>query len=73
MHGMENFPIEELEFGVRSYNCLKRVGIETIGDLAVEVGERAHGACRTRSASWMRRFAGPRRARPHAQGRGFSF
>src|SRR6478736_3582490 len=22
-HGMENFPIEELELGVRSYNCLK--------------------------------------------------
>jgi DNA-directed RNA polymerase subunit alpha len=32
-HGMQNFPIEELELGVRSYNCLKRVGIETIGDL----------------------------------------
>ena len=32
-HGMENCPIEELELGVRSYNCLKRVGIETIGDL----------------------------------------
>jgi DNA-directed RNA polymerase subunit alpha len=31
--GMENFPIEERELGVRSYNCLKRVGIETIGDL----------------------------------------
>jgi DNA-directed RNA polymerase subunit alpha len=41
-HGMENFPIEELELGVRSYNCLKRVGIETIGDLTskseVELG-----------------------------------
>jgi DNA-directed RNA polymerase subunit alpha len=34
--GMENFPIEELELGVRSYNCLKRVGIETIGDLVVK-------------------------------------
>src|SRR5256885_16447387 len=33
---MENFPIEELELGVRSYNCLKRVGIETIGDLVVK-------------------------------------
>jgi DNA-directed RNA polymerase subunit alpha len=32
-HAMENFPIEELELGVRSYNCLKRVGIETIGEL----------------------------------------
>src|SRR6266536_4859974 len=35
-HGMENFPIEELELGVRSYNCLTRVGIETIGDLVVK-------------------------------------
>jgi DNA-directed RNA polymerase subunit alpha len=32
-HPMQSFPIEELELGVRSYNCLKRVGIETIGDL----------------------------------------
>ena len=30
---MENFPIEELELGVRSYNCLKRAGIQTVGDL----------------------------------------
>jgi DNA-directed RNA polymerase subunit alpha len=35
-HGMENFPIEELELGVRSYNCLKRVGIETIGGLVMK-------------------------------------
>ena len=35
-HGMENFLIEELELGVRSYNCLKRVGIETIGDLVTK-------------------------------------
>jgi DNA-directed RNA polymerase subunit alpha len=42
-HGMENFPIEELELGVRSYNCLKRVGIETIGDL-VSKSENELGA-----------------------------
>ena len=36
VHPMENFPIEELELGVRSYNCLKRVGIETIGDLVTK-------------------------------------
>ena len=30
---MHDILIEELELGVRSYNCLKRVGIETIGDL----------------------------------------
>ncbi|HEX9774032.1 MAG TPA: DNA-directed RNA polymerase subunit alpha [Actinomycetota bacterium] len=26
-------PIEELDFSVRSYNCLKREGIQTVGDL----------------------------------------
>jgi len=31
--GWDDSPIEELELGVRSYNCLKREGIETIGDL----------------------------------------
>jgi DNA-directed RNA polymerase subunit alpha len=31
--GMHDIMIEELELGVRSYNCLKRVGVETIGDL----------------------------------------
>lgn len=31
--GMSDILIEELELGVRSYNCLKRVGVETIGDL----------------------------------------
>lgn len=30
---MRNFPIEDLQFLVRTYNVLKRVGIETIGDL----------------------------------------
>src|SRR5438046_2230054 len=34
--GRGNFQIEELELGVRSYNCLKRVGIETIGDLVTK-------------------------------------
>jgi DNA-directed RNA polymerase subunit alpha len=28
-----NILIEELELGVRSYNCLKRAGIQTVGDL----------------------------------------
>jgi DNA-directed RNA polymerase subunit alpha len=31
--GMDDALIEELELGVRSYNCLKREGIQTIGDL----------------------------------------
>ena len=26
-------PIEELEFSVRSYNCLKRAGIHTVADI----------------------------------------
>ncbi|CAB4927954.1 unannotated protein [freshwater metagenome] len=32
-NGDGDFLIEELELGVRSYNCLKRAGIQTIGDL----------------------------------------
>ncbi len=30
---MNDILIEELELGVRSYNCLKRAGIQTVGDL----------------------------------------
>ncbi len=30
---LDDFLIEELELGVRSYNCLKRAGIQTIADL----------------------------------------
>src|SRR6059058_5368538 len=30
---MHDILIEELELGVRSYNCLKRAGIQTVGDL----------------------------------------
>src|ERR1700753_4042721 len=32
-HAMDDILIEELELGVRSYNCLKRAGIQTVGDL----------------------------------------
>jgi DNA-directed RNA polymerase subunit alpha len=31
--GLDDILIEELELGVRSYNCLKRAGIQTVGDL----------------------------------------
>ena len=31
--GLEEILIEELELGVRSYNCLKRAGVQTVGDL----------------------------------------
>jgi DNA-directed RNA polymerase subunit alpha len=31
--GQEDILIEELDLGVRSYNCLKRAGIQTVGDL----------------------------------------
>jgi DNA-directed RNA polymerase subunit alpha len=30
---MDDILIEELELGVRSYNCLKRAGIQTVGEL----------------------------------------
>jgi DNA-directed RNA polymerase subunit alpha len=31
--GLSEILIEELELGVRSYNCLKRAGVQTVGDL----------------------------------------
>lgn len=31
--GLDDMLIEELELGVRSYNCLKREGVETVSDL----------------------------------------
>jgi DNA-directed RNA polymerase subunit alpha len=31
--GLDEILIEELELGVRSYNCLKRAGIQTVGEL----------------------------------------
>jgi DNA-directed RNA polymerase subunit alpha len=34
--GMDDVLIEELELGVRSYNCLKREGIHTVGDLVAK-------------------------------------
>ena len=34
---MENTGIESLELGVRSYNCLKRAGYSTIGQLAYAI------------------------------------
>lgn len=34
---LANTPIDALELSVRSYNCLKRVGINTIGELCEKV------------------------------------
>ena len=39
--GMDDVLIEELELGVRSYNCLKREGIQTVGDLVSKTRGRA--------------------------------
>lgn len=36
-----NTPIEELDFSIRSYNCLKRAGIETLGKVAETVQDDA--------------------------------
>jgi Bacterial RNA polymerase, alpha chain C terminal domain len=35
-NAMYSIPIEELEFGVRAYNCLKLAGIEIVGDLVAK-------------------------------------
>jgi DNA-directed RNA polymerase subunit alpha len=33
---MEDILIEELDLGVRSYNCLKRANINTVGELVTK-------------------------------------
>ena len=40
-NAMDDILIEELELGVRSYNCLKRAGIQTVGDLVSKCESRA--------------------------------
>ena len=35
-NGLDEILIEELELGVRSYNCLKRAGVQTVGDLVLK-------------------------------------
>ena len=35
----EEKPIEEIELSVRSYNCLKRAGISTVGELCAKTEE----------------------------------
>ena len=35
-NALDDILIEELELGVRSYNCLKRAGIQTVGDLVAK-------------------------------------
>ncbi|MCL6594508.1 MAG: DNA-directed RNA polymerase subunit alpha, partial [Alicyclobacillus sp.] len=34
-----DMPIEELDLSVRSYNCLKRAGINTVGELCSRTEE----------------------------------
>ncbi|MFM8526834.1 MAG: DNA-directed RNA polymerase subunit alpha [bacterium] len=34
--GFDEILIEELELGVRSYNCLKRAGVQTVGELVMK-------------------------------------
>lgn len=37
--GLLDSPIEEMDFSVRTYNCLKRAGINTVGDLTARSEE----------------------------------
>ena len=34
-------PLEDLELSVRSYNCLKRAGMQTVGDVVERINGRA--------------------------------
>ena len=42
-NAMDDILIEELELGVRSYNCLKRAGIQTVGDLVSKTESELDG------------------------------
>ena len=52
-NGLDEILIEELELGVRSYNCLKRAGVQTVGDLVRKsrVGAERDPQLRLRSRS----------------------
>ena len=39
MENFKNMPIEELNISVRTYNCLKRHGVSTVGDLSAMTKE----------------------------------
>ena len=39
MENFKNMPIEELNISVRTYNCLKRHGVSTVGDLSAMAKE----------------------------------
>ena len=41
---IDNMSIDELELSVRSYNCLKRAGINTVGDLREDHGGPQQGS-----------------------------
>ena len=58
--------IEELEIGVRAYNCLKRAGIQTVGDLVPALRVGAERDPELRQAVDRRGDRRPDRARPLA-------
>ncbi len=66
--GMDDVLIEELELGVRSYNCLKREGIQTVGDLVTQDGGRAAEHSQLRQEEHRRSPGEARRARARITG-----
>ncbi len=56
--------IEELEIGVRAYNCLKRAGIQTVGDLVTHSESELNAIPNFGKRSDRRSDGGPARARP---------
>ena len=71
-----DMPIEELDLSVRSYNCLKRAGINTVGELCspyrgrddegTQSGTQVSGrGCREADWSWPVVCAGRLRGRQH--------
>ena len=67
--GLDEILIEELELGVRSYNCLKRAGIQTVGELVRKSESRAERDPELRSQVDRGGPGDPARPRPLAAGR----
>ena len=45
----QDMNIDELEFSVRTYNCLKRAGINTVGEILAFIKEDGNGLRKIRN------------------------
>ena len=68
-NGLDEILIEELELGVRSYNCLKRAGVQTVGDLVRKTRSELNAIPELRLEVDRGSDRDPARTRPRSSGR----